>query len=389
MKQRCCALFRGVESFVRRHLYMVCRRAIEGPVASDCDANAARLHDQIGLGNALDDRLRGLGLAKLRDSVELRSVEDDIGAEQRDGSPVFVVAPDFELLVEEDDRALFAFADLPATPGRLPVAHPARIASECARRHRERKRVDSAIGATRDGVHWALARGAFPGVPGPPPGEHSILEFRDDGVRQLFVVVAPSDVVPQCLHWTVLSPFLDLNSPSRVASRSPAQGREARTASPAKRLDVRTLAAGDGDAIAAPSLFLLLAFWDCRSASPGPMFALGESSGAPRTSIWETAWSTLARRLIAPPCFLRVRTFRRRTSRLTLWTGEAGGVERAQAEVGASHDDLFACRRQLGWPLNCADNVRSPGTTNETGGSDCGRWWNVTVAPRHEVAPLR
>jgi len=76
-----------------------------------------------------------------------------------------------------------------------------------------------------------------------------------------------------------------------------------------------------------------------------------------------------------------VRTFRRRTSRLTLWTGEAGGVERAQAEVGASHDDLFACRRQLGWPLNCADNVRSPGTTNETGGSDCGRWRNVTVAP--------
>src|SRR5271166_2985059 len=260
MKQRCCALFLGVESFVRRHLYMVCRRAIKGPVASDCDANAARLHDQIGVGDALDDRLRGLGLAKLGDTVELRSVEDDIGAEQRDGSPVFVVAPDFELLVEEDDRALFMLADLPATRGRLPVAHPARIPAECPRRHRERKRVDSAIGATRDGVHRALACGAFPGVPGPPPGEHSILEFRDDGVRQLFVVVAPSDVVPQFLHWTVLSPFLDLNSPSRVASRSPVQGREARTTSPAKRLGGRTLAAGDGDAIAAPSLFLLLLF---------------------------------------------------------------------------------------------------------------------------------
>src|SRR5271165_6958863 len=101
MKQRCCALFRGVESFVRRHLYMVCRWAIEGPVASDCDANAARLHDQIGLGNALDDRFRGLGLAKLRDSVELRSVEDDIGAQQRDGSPLFVVAPDFELSLDK------------------------------------------------------------------------------------------------------------------------------------------------------------------------------------------------------------------------------------------------------------------------------------------------
>src|SRR5271166_4475164 len=61
-------------------------------------------------------------------------------------------------------------------------------------------------------------------------------------------------------HWTVLSPFLDLNSPSRVASRSTAQGREARTTRPAQRLGVRTLAAGDGDAIAAPSLFLLLLF---------------------------------------------------------------------------------------------------------------------------------
>src|SRR5271165_4239723 len=261
MKQRCCALFLGVESFVRRHLYMVCRRAIEGPVASDCDANAARLHDQIGLGDALDDRLRGLGLAKLGDSVELRSVEDDIGAEQRDGSPVFVVAPDFELLVEEDDRALFMLTDLPATPGRLPVAHPARIASECARRHRERKRVDSAIGATRDGIHRSLARRAFPGVPGPPPGEHPLLESRDDGVRQLFVVVAPSDVVPQFLHWTVLSPFLDLNSPSRVASRSTAQGREARTTRPAKRLGVRTLAAGDGDAIAGLFLRFSFLFW--------------------------------------------------------------------------------------------------------------------------------
>ena len=88
------------------------------------------------------------------------------------------------------------------------------------------------------------------------------------------------------------------------------------------------------------------------------MFASGVS-GAPQTSISETASSTLARRLIASPCFLRVRTFRRRTSKLTLWTGEAGGVERAQADVGANHDDLFACRRQLGWPLNCAD-TRSP-----------------------------
>ena len=261
MKHRCCALFRACcESFVRRHLNVVCRRAIEGPVAADCDADAARLDDQIGVGDALGDRLWGLGLAKLGDSVELRSVEDDIGAQQRDRSPVLVVAPDFELLVEEDDRALFAFADLPAARGRLPVAHPARIAAECARRHGERKRVDAAIGATRDGVHRTLACGAFPGVPGPPPGEHPVLELRDDGVRQLFVVVAPSDVVPQFLHWTVLSPFLDLNSPSRVASRSPVQGREARTTSPAKRLGGRTLAAGDGDAIAAPSLFLLLLF---------------------------------------------------------------------------------------------------------------------------------
>src|SRR5271166_5385899 len=258
MKQRCRALFRGVESFVRRHLYMVCRRAIEGPVASDCDANAARLDDQIGLGNALDDRLRGLGLAKLGDSVELRSMEDDIGAEQRDGSPVFVVPPDFELLVEEDDCALFAFAHLPATRGRLPVAHPARIASECAGRHGERKRVDSAIGATRDGVHRPRACGAFLGIPGPPPGEHPVLELRDDGVRQLFVMVAPSDVVPQFLHWAVLSPFVDLNSPSRVASRSPLQGREAGTTRPAKRLGGRTLAAGDGDAIAVSSWLLLL-----------------------------------------------------------------------------------------------------------------------------------
>ena len=85
------------------------------------------------------DRLRRLGLAKLRDSVDLRSVKDDIGAQQRDGSPVFVVAPDFELLVEEDDRALFAFADLPAARGRLAVAHPARIVAESARRHGERR----------------------------------------------------------------------------------------------------------------------------------------------------------------------------------------------------------------------------------------------------------
>ena len=31
--------------------------------------------------------------------------------------------------------------------------------------------------------------------------------------------------------------------------------------------------------------------------------------------------------------------------------------------------------------LNCADTLRSPGTTNETGGSDCGRWRNATFAP--------
>ena len=196
--------------------------AVEGPVAADCDADAARLDDQIGVGDALSDRLRSLGLAKLGDAVELRSVEDDIGAQQRDGSLVLVVAPDFELLVEEDDRALFAFADLPAARGRLPVAHPARIAAECARRHGERKRVDAAIGSPCDGVHRTRACGAFLGVPGPPPGEHPVLELRDDGVRQLFVVVAPSDVVPEFLHWAVLSPFLDLNSPSRVASRSPA-----------------------------------------------------------------------------------------------------------------------------------------------------------------------
>jgi hypothetical protein len=108
------------------------------------------------------------------------------------------------------------------------------------------------------GVHRTRACGAFLGVPGPPPGEHPVLELGDDGVRQLFVVVAPSDVAPQFLHWTVLSPYLDLNSPSRVASRSPLQGREARTTRPAKRLGVRTLAAGDGDAIAVSSWLLLL-----------------------------------------------------------------------------------------------------------------------------------
>ena len=179
---------------------------VVGAVAADLDADAAGFHDQIGVGDALSDRLRGLGLAKLGDSVELRSVEDDIGAQQRDGSLVLVVAPDFELLVEEDDRALFPFADLPAARGRLPVAHPARIAAERTRRHGERKRVDAAIGSPCDGVHRARACGAFLGVPGPPPGEHPVLELRDDGVRQLFVVVAPSDVVPQFLHWAVLSP---------------------------------------------------------------------------------------------------------------------------------------------------------------------------------------
>src|SRR5271166_899562 len=250
------------EGSVRRHLNVVGRWGIEGALAADCDADAAPLDDQIGVGDALSDRLRGFGLAKLRDSVELRSVEDDIGAQERDRPPVLVVAPDFEFLVEEDDRALFMLADLPATRRRLPVAHPARIPAECARRHGERKRVDAAICSPRDGVHRARACGAFPGVPGPPPGEHSILEFRDDGVRQLFVVVAPSDVVPQFLHWTVLSPFLDLNGPSRVASRIPVQGREARTTSPAKRLGGRTLAAGDGDAMLLLSLLLLLAFWD-------------------------------------------------------------------------------------------------------------------------------
>jgi hypothetical protein len=35
--------------------------------------------------------------------------------------------------------------------------------------------------------------------------------------------------------------------------------------------------------------------------------------------------------------------------------------------------------------LNCADSMRSPGTTNETGGSDCGHWLNATVAPRASV----
>src|SRR5208283_4682687 len=106
-----------------------------GAVAADFDPHAARLDDEVGVGDALGDRLRGLGLAKLGNAVELRSMEDDIGAQQRDGSLVLVVAPDFELLVEEDDRALFALADLPAALSRLPVAHPARIAPERAGRH--------------------------------------------------------------------------------------------------------------------------------------------------------------------------------------------------------------------------------------------------------------
>ena len=100
---------------------MVGRGGVESAIATDLDADAAGFHDQIGVGDALSDRLRSLGLAKLGDAVELGSVEDDIGAEQRDRSPVLVVAPDFELLVEEDDRALFAFADLPAVFLSLPV----------------------------------------------------------------------------------------------------------------------------------------------------------------------------------------------------------------------------------------------------------------------------
>ena len=99
----------------------------------DRHADAARLHDYVGVGYALGDRPRGLGLAKFGDSIKLRSMEDDIGAQQRDRPPVLVVTSDFELLVEEDDRALFAFADLPTTRRRLPVAHPARIAAECTR----------------------------------------------------------------------------------------------------------------------------------------------------------------------------------------------------------------------------------------------------------------
>src|SRR5271166_3006372 len=110
-----------MESFVRRHLDVVCRRGVVGALPPNCDADAARLDDQIGVGDALSDRLWSLGFAKLGDSVELRSVEDDIGPQQRDGSLVLVVAPDFELLVEEDDRALFAFADLPAARSRLPI----------------------------------------------------------------------------------------------------------------------------------------------------------------------------------------------------------------------------------------------------------------------------
>ena len=67
-----------------------------------------------------------------------------------------------------------------------------------------------------------------------------------------------------------------------------------------------------------------------------------------------------------------------------------GGVERAPADVGADQHflDVVGCekRRDDGMrsddlSLNCADSVRSPGTTNETGGSDCGRWLNAKVAP--------
>ena len=119
---------RACERLVRRHLDVVGRRAVESAIAADLNADAARLDDEVGVRNPLGDWLRGLGLTKLGNAVELRSVEDDIGAQQRDGSLVLVVAPDFELLVEEDDRALFPFADLPAARGRLPVAHPARIA---------------------------------------------------------------------------------------------------------------------------------------------------------------------------------------------------------------------------------------------------------------------
>lgn len=59
------------EGSVRRHLNVVGRWGIEGPVATDCDADAAPLDDQIGVHDALSDRLWSLGLAKLRDSVEL------------------------------------------------------------------------------------------------------------------------------------------------------------------------------------------------------------------------------------------------------------------------------------------------------------------------------
>src|SRR5271166_4239134 len=88
------------------------RRDSAGPVAADLDPDAARLDDEVRVGDALGDRLRGFGFAKLRDSVELRRVEDDISAQERDGSPVLVVTSDFEFLVEEDDRALFMLADL-------------------------------------------------------------------------------------------------------------------------------------------------------------------------------------------------------------------------------------------------------------------------------------
>ncbi len=72
---------RACERLVRRHLDMVCRGGVESPIATDLDADAARLDDQIGVGDALSDRLWSLGFAKLGDSVELRSVEDDIGAQ--------------------------------------------------------------------------------------------------------------------------------------------------------------------------------------------------------------------------------------------------------------------------------------------------------------------
>src|SRR5208282_1781565 len=124
-----------------------------------------------------------------------------------------VVAPDFELLVEEDDRALFAFADLPAALSRLPVAHPPWIAPERTWRHGKRKRIDAAIGSPCDRVHRTRGCSALLGVPGPSPGEHPLLELCDDGVRQLFVVVAPSDAVIQSFHWAVLSPCLDLEQP--------------------------------------------------------------------------------------------------------------------------------------------------------------------------------